>query len=305
VACLLVFVLSATGCASDDFLVRCLTLTGCGVKVFPVRSASVTATVVDEETKAPLEGVVVVGKWPNIQGTIAGSSPAGVIEVKEVVTDAQGKFTLPGWWKSGKGLASPGLTVTDPIIYLYKAGYWPHSLQNDITKYDEIVVWPDAWRSDWDGKTISLKPMHAENWSKEQWKKFVEYGDLALSGMGASCYWAKYPRMAIEWERQWVPYKKKFGRKVYVSPIIGYMEEIPRKCLEDPVNYYLSHGMTEEEMKACCIRPERPKRRSKRRKRSKGVLQIPNNEKSLIKLESIKIYKEGSRRNEGRSLDDR
>ncbi len=274
-----------------------LVVTGCAGGVFPVRSAAVTATVVDEETNAPLEGVAVVGKWPNIQGTFAGSSPAGIIEIKEVVTDAQGKFTLPGWWKSGEGIASPGLTVTDPVIYLYKAGYWPHTLQNDSTRYDEIVVWPSAWRSDWDGKTIPLKPMHAENWGRKEWKKFVEYGDLMLNSMGTSCYWKKFPRMTIEWERQWIPYKKKFGKKVYVSPIIGYMDGIPKECLSDPISFYKSHGMTQEEIDACCIRPKR-REYGKRKLLFKGG-------KPLIKLESIKIYKEGSRRNEGRNLDDR
>lgn len=199
-------------------LVLCLTATGCGGGVFPVRSAAVTVTVVDEETNAPLEGVVAVGYWPNIQGTLAGSVPVGVIEVKEVVTNAQGKFTLPGWWKSGEGIASPGLTVTDPVIYLYKAGYWPRSFQNDITRYDEFVVWPDAWRSDLDGKTIQLKPIHSANWNKEQWKKYVDNVDSTI-GFGLRCYWKKVPRQMIEVERQWIEYRKKFGAKVYVSPI--------------------------------------------------------------------------------------
>jgi len=271
-----------------------LVVTGCAGGVFPVRSAAVTATVVDEETNAPLEGVAVVGKWPNIRGTFAGSSPAGIIEIKEVMTDAQGKFTLPGWWKSGEGIASPGLTSTGPQIYLYKAGYWPRRLQNPSEQYDQVIMWPDAWRSDWDGKTIRLKSMHAENWGKKEWKKFVERSGSTPS---VTCSWQKYPRMMIEWERQWVPYKKKFGHKPLGAPNIGYMDRVPKECLSDPISFYKSHGMTQEEIDACCIRPKR-REYGKRKLLFKGG-------KPLIRLESIKIYKEGSRRNEGRNLDDR
>src|SRR5947209_3399798 len=70
-----------------------LVLTGC----YQIYSAEpITATVVDADTKEPLEGVVVVAHW-EMKGGLEGGNVEGEVMIMEAVTDAQGKFHFPAW----------------------------------------------------------------------------------------------------------------------------------------------------------------------------------------------------------------
>jgi hypothetical protein len=75
--------------------------------------------VIDAETKAPIEGAVVVGVWRR-QPALAMHPKYLFEEAKEVLTDTDGEFTLPGHFF--KSIPSP-LSEVWVDIYIYKPGY--------------------------------------------------------------------------------------------------------------------------------------------------------------------------------------
>jgi hypothetical protein len=91
---------------------------------FPVDTARADGPyrgkVIDAETKAPIEGAVVLGVWRR-QPALALHPGYFFEEAKEVLTDKDGEFTLPGHF-SMKSILSP-LSEVDLRIYIYKPGY--------------------------------------------------------------------------------------------------------------------------------------------------------------------------------------
>lgn len=90
-----------------------LALTGCGAGTYH-------GTVVDAETKAPLEGAVVAVIWHR-KPLVSMNGPHYFHRAREVLTDAEGKFAVD---------ASPGIdwfpftyVVREPRVVIFKPGY--------------------------------------------------------------------------------------------------------------------------------------------------------------------------------------
>ncbi len=221
----------------------------------PVWSRSVTAQVVDAETGEPLEGVVVEAIWPSVTGTLAGGPHHwGIIQRLETQTDEKGFFHLPSWVRIGY---HNWISVTDPEIHLYKAGYWPRTLKNDINKFDQIIIWPEPWKSDWDGKVIKLEPMHWREWTKEEWEKQIKkheylwaYGRIPADN---GCGWMKVPHNVIEDIRFDIRRKELVDRSMVVAEEIKeILINAKDNCGVDVFQYLSQFGLTPEEWKACC-----------------------------------------------------
>ena len=222
----------------------------------PVWSRSVTAQVVDAETGAPLPEVVVVATWPSVTGTLAGGPHHwGIIQRLETQTDEKGFFHLPSWVRIGY---HNWISETDPEIHLYKAGYWPRTLKNDINKFDQIIIWPEPWKSDWDGKVVKLKPMHWREWTKEEWEKQVSRYEYfreihMLSLDSGDCEWKERPKSFLENLRyqlrktQILP-----GRYEFIKLTPEELITIEKNCGANPYQYLKRYGMTDEEWYACC-----------------------------------------------------
>ncbi len=158
----------------------------------------VQATVVDEATRRPVEGVVVVAVW-------ALSSIHGVthtLRIDETVTDSQGRFSLPGF---GPKLRPPLYEAQKhmPYLILFKHGYvplilWNMSRDKFVAAFGDPKEWTtrqltanrlfefDADRvvqeSFWNGLTIELEPFRG---TPARWFElishvsiFIEYDDL-------------------------------------------------------------------------------------------------------------------------------
>ena len=85
-------------------------------------SESYRGRVVDAQTKRPLEGAAVVAVWQREAALFGGHGPAyDYHDAVEVVTDAQGEFTIP---------AQTHFTVigriTEPKLVVYYPGYVPY-----------------------------------------------------------------------------------------------------------------------------------------------------------------------------------
>lgn len=123
-------------------------------------------TVIDAETKKPIEGLIVVGMW-ELEWTggpiyISDAIVTKLIHVEESVTDEQGQFILPApppikrpkYWAFHGG---------DPRILFFQPGYKIEFLSN--------YFWISSWSGDrggytyskvrksyWNGKVIDLEP---------------------------------------------------------------------------------------------------------------------------------------------------
>jgi hypothetical protein len=115
--------------------------------------------VIDADTGAPLEGVVVLGVW-NSEITTPGGAVHDFYDARETVTDKKGEFEIPGM---GFRILS---NVTPMDVLIFKAGYehiglypW-ESLRSDLILRKKIK---------WEGKKaiIPLKNLTMEERKKK------------------------------------------------------------------------------------------------------------------------------------------
>ena len=87
------------------------------------RFDAIKGTVLDKETRKPIEGVVVVGHWGLETNQIMSSSYSGPLVVKEVVTDKDGKFTIPSSLVTDIHKRGHFNAEMYPEIGFFKSGY--------------------------------------------------------------------------------------------------------------------------------------------------------------------------------------
>lgn len=102
--------------------------------LWPLSAEAIDSMVVDGSTNKPIEGAVVVAYWQVMQGSVAGDSlPCVPASLEEAVTDREGRFHIPGWgpiWPT----CSTGMPGNDPIMYVFKPGYY-------YGKFDNVPVY--------------------------------------------------------------------------------------------------------------------------------------------------------------------
>jgi hypothetical protein len=107
-------------------------------------------TIVDAETKQPIQGAVVAGRWRPWRLVIPfGSRLNFPRHVAEAVTDSDGKYRLPPW---GPVLCWPTAQIHyPPDLLAYKSGY---ELKHN-GYWDKFGM---PRESDWNGETVALIP---------------------------------------------------------------------------------------------------------------------------------------------------
>jgi hypothetical protein len=126
---------------------------GASVSACGIYSADeITATVVDADTKAPIEGVNVVAEW-TIRGGINYGATVGYMNVLETVTDKNGKFHFASWgprlnFRIGE------IRQEAPALMLFKSGYRYTAMENNGSS---LAAAPSAMKSDWNEQTIPMK----------------------------------------------------------------------------------------------------------------------------------------------------
>ncbi len=150
------------------------------------------ARVVDATTKQPLERVVVVAHWELEHGTVGGNVPSGQLRVMETVTDKDGRFAFPGF--GPETLVNRFLVNRDPRLIIFKPGYEYRGLSNAYTSDRELRTRRER-RSDWNGKTIELKPFAGTT------REYAEHLDFMTTSLESvlfeECGWKKIPRMVL------------------------------------------------------------------------------------------------------------
>ena len=168
-----------------------------GCAVLPLSAESIDSQVVDAETRAPIEGAIVVAYWELKTGSITGDSlPCGAAHVEEAVTDKQGNFHLPGWvaLPECNGVMSDG----DPMLYVIKPGYFHGSFSNGGISNPFSIRTNDYWQH----RQMKLKPAKDMNFiiDMSDGSYFIDFNGLetelgaVVIGDPAQCNWKKLPK---------------------------------------------------------------------------------------------------------------
>lgn len=170
---------------------------------------AISATVIDAETRQPLEGVIVVAHWQLFYSTVGGRVPGGQLEVLETVTDQDGKFSFPAWgpkkvpkyqpqegdsWLAHIPFLAPDafLDNLDPQLLLFKPGYEYRGLQNPSRSTTDHST---VRRSVWNGKRVEMKPFKGT--AMEQFKVLMDFSrDMESFTVHhpEPCAWLQVPR---------------------------------------------------------------------------------------------------------------
>lgn len=178
-----------------------LALSGC----YQTYSAeSITATVVDADTKQPLEGVVVAAHW-EMKGGLEGGNVEGEVMIMEAVTDSTGTFHFPAWGPKRiyVGLSNARLTGDTPEMILFKSGYEIQLATNHATKENMYGVGSHV-SSDWNGNTIEMKKFVG---TLEKYAYYVA-GFFPGYAFAGHCGWQKIPMMLTALRDQSIVFKR-------------------------------------------------------------------------------------------------
>lgn len=219
-----------------------------------------TGKIVDAETGQPIPNAVVYVNWPKTTSTFGGSNQNGVVEVQEAISDSSGQYKMLGWKKSRKEVGKGWFLRNGPEMVIYAPGYWPTNRYN-INRDNNRLARNEAWKSDWDGKTIELKPTHSEKWNNEQWLKYLSSIESYMSVyFMPECPWLKIPNYYLARHRAVTKAYQMghlYGQNIRVSTVLTdflteYRRTFEKDCGVDPKAYFLSHGMTNKEFDECC-----------------------------------------------------
>jgi len=190
-------------------------------------AAPMQATVVDADTKQPIEGAVIVAHWV-LEDTVAARTH-GDMELTEAVTDASGRFSLPGWGpKATPPYPYPvRLSQLDPEIIILKPGYTPRHLMNN--EHPDLVnrpqdLGPETRSSQWHNRVIELAK------ADDPPKSYALTLGGVLNGVDYSnCKWKRIPRMVVTLttERDRL---KKLGISTFVTPTVEDLEYGKAPC---------------------------------------------------------------------------
>lgn len=215
-------------------LAALLFLSSCAGELY-YTAAPIDARVVFADTGQPIEGAVVVANWQLVVGGIDGPHERGQLEVKEAVTDSDGRFHFDGFTKMNPMLYE--LRNEDPRIVIFKPGYEYKIVVNHYS--DEDI--PGSYReSDYNGKTISLKKHKAYTIGNAE----SYYGSLdsRLHNLVRDCQMKSLPRMMLAMDQE----KKRISAMnpdawVGLISIDDLSRITPRRC-ESPSTFFKGHA---------------------------------------------------------------
>jgi hypothetical protein len=174
---------------------------------------AINGKVVDEETGAPLAGVIIVAKW-TVEESFVGRNN-DLLNVLETISDKDGNYGFPAWGPkllpifplSPLAIFGSG---NDPMVVYFKSGYWPAQEKNEVT-YAERLEGVDSRKTPLgsfqaNGKTIKLK-----KWDGKDEERYYERVSAMVNELHGG--WKKYPRMTLAIDRIYQPLLQREKRK--------------------------------------------------------------------------------------------
>lgn len=203
-------------------LVALLSLASCAVTY---QFDPIEAWVVDAETGKPIEGAVVTANWELVKGSFDGPRYFGQLEVKETVTDQNGRFFFDGFSRDDDSWAE--LRESDPQVLIFKAGYEYQRFANDyrdggagLKKLRRTAVV--------NGKTVKLLSMLSPAANKLQ-RSSAYFGlNTRIEQFVMDCHWKKIPRAILAMDAEDKAIRAK-GRSTGLIAM-HHLESLANKC---------------------------------------------------------------------------
>jgi len=152
---------------------------------FFYRANPVEAWVIDAESGRPVDGALVVANW-QLEGGLDSGIPRGQLQILETVTDAAGRFELPGW---GPRIVFSGHASWKwPQILIFKSGYRYALVMNEPATGREAIA-----RSQWHGKKIGLTRIADNAKYLAEYRSFNRDVDWIGRSSGDECAWRRLP----------------------------------------------------------------------------------------------------------------
>lgn len=157
---------------------------------------SISGQIVDEETGKPLEGVVIVAQWILFEIALGhGAHYGNTVNLIEVVTDQDGKYSIPGWGPRPRPPLKH-LDHLDPRLSIFKSQYVPLELSNEsLGNHNKAMV----RTSEWDGKVIKLKKFTGTAQERLHQLRFAFSGSYAETNKAAPLEILKEASLPFEW----------------------------------------------------------------------------------------------------------
>ena len=179
-------------------LVPVLALVACAMGSPVYTAEPFSAQVVDAETGQPIAGAVVVANWELVGASLHGRRHLGQLEVKETVTDDNGRFHFDGFTRPNFALSE--LHEGAPRVLVFKGGYKANA-------YYSYIDPPDLPRSTRkagvDGqvlKLVRLKP--TKTGPKDERLEFHFSLRGLVSDIVRDCQWSNIPRLLQAMDRE-------------------------------------------------------------------------------------------------------
>lgn len=141
-------------------------------------------TVIDAKTKEPIEGVIFVGYWQKYAGSFAGSNPSGILEVKELITDENGKAGFSGW-----------IEIMFRVEWIREGGRggvyatYKHGFSDRGGTYRFI-----------DGEVIELPKFEGDDYSQFDESRFLSITSKLRTDTSFACVWERIPNSIVAHE---------------------------------------------------------------------------------------------------------
>lgn len=195
---------------------------------------AINGKVVDEETGAPLTGVIIVAKW-TIEASYVGYDNE-LLNTLETVSDKDGNYGFPAWGPKMLPITAISFSRSDlfgsgndPGVMYFKSGYWPAREKNDVTYPGLNIVDRKTPLGGFiaNGKTIKLK-----KWDGKDEAKYFECVSNRVDELKGG--WKKYPRMSLAIDEIFqVLYAKKKRKEIPLSFPIPHVVFIEALSVED------------------------------------------------------------------------
>jgi hypothetical protein len=178
----------------------------------PPKDEGPTAIVIDDETGKPIEGAVAIAIWRDDKDvSLINALHGGGAKFKkaeEVVSDKDGKISIPDFWKTTKGKGGTG-SIYDPRLTIYKFGYvcWD---QQEIFAPD--YKWTKRTDFNRDNRIVRLKKWPVGFLFREhaEFKRSVTNGNYSISQtpLFIKAFEEEGPGIIQEVDKKYLPKKK-------------------------------------------------------------------------------------------------